>query len=213
VIDDNPELCQVIESLLDSVGLRVETFGATREFMGRADVQAVNCLVLDVRLPGKNGLDFFDELRRADLAVPVVFISGFGDIPMAVRAIKRGAVEFLPKPFAAQDLLDAVQRGVEQDRERRVREASAGEFRRRMATLTLRERQVMADVIRGLPNREIARALGISEVTVKAHRRQVMSKMGAPTFADLVRMSVSLSVDEPSHSVMVADLSAGGSIR
>jgi FixJ family two-component response regulator len=194
VIDDNAEVCDLIHSLLSSVGLDVETFGSTREFMGHADPRSTSCLVLDVRLPGKNGLDFFDELRGAGLPVPVVFISGYGDIPMAVRAIKGGAVEFLPKPFGAQELLDAVQRGVEQDHERRNREAPAIEFRTRLATLTPRERQVMAQVVSGRPNKRIAEELGISAVTVKAHRRQVMSKMGAATLADLVRMSISVRV-------------------
>jgi RNA polymerase sigma factor (sigma-70 family) len=196
VIDDNPAICEVIESLLSSVGLQVQTFGSTREFTARLDPNALSCLVLDVRLPGKNGLEFYDDLRRAHVAVPVVFISGHGDIPMAVRAMRHGAVEFLGKPFGGQELLDAVQRGVEQSRQRRDREASARALSARLARLTPRERQVMAEVVGGLTNREIAQALGISEVTVKAHRHQVMAKMKAATFADLVRMSVSLHDDD-----------------
>jgi FixJ family two-component response regulator len=196
VIDDTPEVCELISDLLSTVGLRVETFGSTQAFMGQADPDAMSCLVIDVRLPGKNGLEFFEELKRGQIRVPVVFISGYGDIPMAVRAMKGGAVEFLSKPFGAQDLLDAVQRGVEQDRRRRDREAPAKVLRDRMALLTGRERQVLAQVVCGAPNKEIAQALRISEVTVKAHRRQVMSKMGAATFADLVRMSVLLALDE-----------------
>jgi FixJ family two-component response regulator len=196
VIDDNPDVCDLIRDLLSTVGLQVDTFGSTQAFMGEADPGAMSCLVIDVRLPGKNGLEFFEELKRAQVRVPVVFISGYGDIPMAVRAMKGGAVEFLCKPFAAQDLLDAVQRGIEQDRRRRDHEAPAQALRARMVMLTRRERQVMAQVVSGAPNKEIAQALRISEVTVKAHRRQVMSKMAAATFADLVRMSVLLGLDE-----------------
>jgi FixJ family two-component response regulator len=197
VIDDNPAVCEVIQTLLSTVGLKVETFGSAREFMGQIDPRSTSCLVLDVRLPGKNGLDFFDDLREAGMPVPVVFITGHGDIPMAVRAMKGGAVAFLPKPFGAQDLVDAVQRGIEQDRERRDREAPAQEFRTRIARLTARECEVMARVVRGLPNKEIGQMLGISEVTVKAHRRQVMSKMGAATLADLVRMSICGRIGDP----------------
>jgi FixJ family two-component response regulator len=189
VVDDDPAVREIITSLLPSVGLRVEAFASTQEFLAKMDPASTNCLVLDVRLPGKNGLDFQDELRRAHVPVPVVFITGYGDIPMTVRAMKGGAVEFLPKPFGGQELLDAVHRAIEQDSRRRDRQQRTMEARARMATLTPRERQIMAQVVRGLRNKVIANALGISEVTVKAHRRQVMVKMGAASLADLVWMS------------------------
>ena len=197
VVDDDPGVREVIQELLPSVGLRVEAFGSAQEFMAKMDPGSTSCLVLDVRLPGKNGLDFHDELRRADIPVPVVFISGYGDIPMTVRAMKGGAVEFLSKPFGHQELLDAVQRGVEQDRQRRDRQRRVEALRARTARLTSREREVMYQVVRGLRNKEIASMLGISEVTVKAHRRQVMLKMGATTLVDLVRMTTRLRESEP----------------
>jgi FixJ family two-component response regulator len=196
VVDDDPAVCEFIQGLLPSVGLRVEAFSSAQEFLDQMDPNSTSCLVLDVRLPGKNGLDFHDDLRRAHIPVPVVFISGYGDIPMTVRAMRGGAVEFLSKPFGGQELLDAVQRGVELDRQRRHRQAPAKALRARIAGLTPRERQVMALVVSGLRNKVIAQALGISEVTVKAHRRQVMLKMGAATFADLVRMNVWLRDDD-----------------
>jgi FixJ family two-component response regulator len=187
VVDDDPGVRGFIQDLLESVGLFVKTFASTQQLMDGLDPASISCLVLDVRLPGKNGLEFHVELQRAGIATPVVFITGYGDIAMGVRAMKSGAVEFLAKPFGDQDLLDAVQRGVEEHRRRRAFLESQSTARARFETLTSREREVMAEVVRGRRNKAIAQALGISVVTVKAHRRQVMLKMQAETIADLIR--------------------------
>lgn len=192
IVDDDPFLREAVKRLLLSVGLEVNAFATARDCLTCMDPQNTSCLVLDVRLPDMSGLDFHDELRRANIPVPVVFISGYADVGMSVRAMKAGAVEFLPKPFRDQDLLDAVQRGIEESRKWRERETAVAAIKAHWATLTAREREVMVRVVRGLRNKAIAVELGISEVTVKTHRGQVMLKMGARTLPDLVRMSDAL---------------------
>jgi FixJ family two-component response regulator len=192
IVDDDSCVRESVKSLLLSVGLEVNAFATARDCLTRIDPQNTSCIVLDVRLPDMSGLDFHDELRRAKIPVPVVFISGYADVGMSVRAMKAGAVEFLPKPFREQDLLDAVQRGIEESRKWREKESAVSAVRTRLATLTARERDVMVRVVRGLRNKAIAVELGISEVTVKTHRGKVMLKMGARTLPDLVRMSDSV---------------------
>jgi FixJ family two-component response regulator len=192
VVDDDQTVRAALRNLIRSVDLKVEAFGSPPEFLARMDPDRANCLVLDVRLPGKNGLDFHDELKRMHVTVPVIFITAYSDVAMAVRAMKAGAVEFLLKPFRDQELLDAIQLGIAQDRERRARQRVATALRARYATLTSRERDVIPLVAKGLRNKAIATELGISDVTVKAHRSQVMLKMNAQTLADLIRMADAL---------------------
>jgi FixJ family two-component response regulator len=192
IVDDDPVVRESVKGLLLSVGLKVNTFATAHACLACMDPQNTSCLVLDVRLPDLNGLDFHDALKRADIPVPVVFISGYADVGMSVRAMKAGAVEFLPKPFRDQDLLDAIQRAIEQSRKRREKETAVAAIKARWATLTAREREVMVRVVKGLRNKAIAVELGISEVTVKTHRGQAMLKMGARTLPDLVRMSDTL---------------------
>jgi FixJ family two-component response regulator len=189
IVDDDPIIREAVQGLLLSVGLQVNAFATAHDCLAYMDPHNTSCLVLDVRLPDINGLDFHDELKRAAIPVPVVFISGYADVGMSVRAMKAGAVEFLSKPFRDQDLLDAIQRGIEQRRKLREKEGATAAIKARWATLTAREREVMARVVKGLRNKAIAVELAISEVTVKAHRGQVMLKMGARTLPDLVRMS------------------------
>jgi FixJ family two-component response regulator len=197
VVDDDASLRQALKSLLQSVGLDVEAFGSAADFLNNkrlADDIASACLVLDVRLPGVSGLDFQDELAKANLHIPVIFMTGYGDIPMTVRAMKAGAVEFLSKPFRDQDLLDAVQTALERDRERRARDKAILELRARFKALTPREQEVIGFVTAGLMNKQIAAELGVSEITVKLHRGNVMKKMGARSLADLVRMADALGI-------------------
>lgn len=189
VVDDDPAVRDALRSLFQSVGLQVRLFGAAQDFLQSGPLDGPGCLVLDVRLPGLSGLDLQQELARSDLALPIVFISGHGDIPMTVRAMKAGAVEFLTKPFRDQDLLDAVQAGIERDREQEGRESVLADINGRYETLTRREREVMQLVASGKLNKQVAAALGVSEITVKVHRAQVMRKMAAKTFAELVRTS------------------------
>ncbi|MEA2998927.1 MAG: hypothetical protein QOH04_3 [Sphingomonadales bacterium] len=189
IVDDDPVVREAVQGLLLSVGLQANAFATAHDCLAYMDSHNTSCLVLDVRLPGINGLDFHDELKRAEIPVPVVFISGYADVGMSVRAMKAGAVEFLSKPFRDQDLLDAIQRGIEQCRKLREKQGATADIKARWTTLTVREREVMARVVRGLRNKAIAVELAISEVTVKAHRGQVMLKMGARTLPDLVRMS------------------------
>jgi FixJ family two-component response regulator len=189
IVDDDPGVREAVQGLLLSVGLQANAFATAHDCLAYMDSHNTSCLVLDVRLPGINGLDFHDELKRAEIPVPVVFISGYADVGMSVRAMKAGAVEFLSKPFRDQDLLDAIQRGIEQSRKLHEKQGATADIKARWATLTAREREVMGRVVRGLRNKAIAVELAISEVTVKAHRGQVMLKMGARTLPDLVRMS------------------------
>lgn len=189
VIDDDPSMRLALEDLVRSVGLEVRAFAAPQEFLQSKPPDAPSCLVLDVRLPGMSGLTFQKELAKEDLALPVIFITGHGDIPMSVRAMKAGAVEFLSKPFHDQDLLDAIHAAIERDRKRRREAARLAELRERFATLTERERQIMTLVVIGRANKQIAAELSLSEMTVKVHRGQVMRKMQAGSLPELVRMA------------------------
>ncbi len=194
VVDDDASLREGIKSLLRSVDLQVEVFGTTAAFLNYKFPDAASCLVLDIRLPGVSGLDFQAELAEANIHIPIVFITGHGDIPMTVRAMKAGAVEFLTKPFRDQDLLDSVQIALERDRTRRAHDKVVNEVRAHFDALTPRERQVIAFVTAGLMNKQIAAELGVSEITVKVHRGSVMKKMGARSLADLVRMADALGI-------------------
>jgi FixJ family two-component response regulator len=194
VIDDDASLRESLASLFRSVGLQVRPFAAASDFL-RADLpSAPSCLVLDVRLPGISGLDFQNELVKANIQIPIVFMTGHGDIPMTVRAMKAGAMEFLTKPFRDQDMLDAVQLGLDRDRSRREAEGSVSQLKERFETLSLREREIMVLVTTGLMNKQIAGNIGLSEVTVKVHRGSVMRKMGAGSLAELVRMAELLGI-------------------
>jgi FixJ family two-component response regulator len=194
VVDDDPSVRHAIKRLLGSVGLQVELFGSAQEFLRSKRPDAPSCLVLDVRLPGISGLDFQRELAEANIHIPIIFITGHGDIPMSVRAMKAGAVEFLTKPFRGQDLLDAVQLAIERDRARRQREAEMATLRERFELLTPREREVLPLVVSGWLNKQIAAEIGTSETTAKVHRSQLMRKMGAESLADLVRMAERMGI-------------------
>jgi RNA polymerase sigma factor (sigma-70 family) len=188
VVDDDPSVGRAIKRLVESVGLRVAHFGSAKEFLGSMRPDAPSCLVLDVRLPGISGLDFQRQLSESNINIPIIFISAHGDIPMTVRAMKAGAIEFLTKPFRDQDLLDAVQVGLERDRTRRQREAGIVTLRDRFESLSPREREVVSMVVSGLLNKQIAAEIGTTENTVKAHRSRAMEKMQAESLADLVKM-------------------------
>lgn len=194
VIDDDASVRDSINSLLRSVDLKVELFGSTEEFLQRKILDGPSCLVLDVRLPGKSGLDFQRELIQANIRTPIIFITGHGDIPMSVQAMKAGALEFLAKPFRDQDLLDAIQQALAQDHVRRIQEAELAKLRERYESLTPREREVLPLVVSGLPSKQIADAIGAREATVKVHRSQLMRKMGANSLADLVRMGAKMGI-------------------
>jgi FixJ family two-component response regulator len=189
VIDDDPSVRKAVDRLLRSVDLRVELFESAQEFLQSKPPDAPSCIVLDVRLPGQSGLNLQRNLTAANIHIPIIFITAHGDIPMSVRAMKAGAVEFLAKPFHDQDLLDAIEAALERDRARRAHEKLIGDLRERFATLTERERQVMRLVVAGRLNKQIAAELGISEMTAKIHRGQVFRKMRAASLPDLVRMA------------------------
>jgi FixJ family two-component response regulator len=194
VVDDDTSMRQAIGSLIRSVGLRVETFATAHDFLQSKALDVPGCVVLDVRLPGLSGLDLQRELTSRGIMLPIIFITGYGDIPMSVRAMKAGALEFLTKPFRDQDLLDAIQQALEQGRVMRQQKAGAADLRQRFEALTSREREVMRLVVAGLLNKQIASELGISEITVKLHRGQAMKKMGADSLAALVKMAERLGV-------------------
>ena len=197
IIDDDFEIRETLEDLIHSVGLQAETFPSVQEFLGGYRREQPGCLVLDVRLPGRSGLDFHDDLIKANVHLPVVFISGHADVPMSVRAMKAGAVEFLTKPVHHQDLLDAIQLAIKQGHERRDDERNLAELRREFDKLTPREREVMLLVATGRPNKQVAADMGISMTTVKLYRGQVMQKMQARSLAELVRIADNLNVPGP----------------
>ncbi len=197
VVDDDPSMRGALEDLVNSVGLEVRAFGTPQEFLQSPQSGAPGCLVLDVRLPGMSGLTFHKELEKEGIALPVIFITGHGDIPMSVRAMKAGAVEFLTKPFHDQDLLDAIHAAIERDRRSRHEAVQLAELRERLATLSDRERQIMSLVVIGRANKQIAAELGVSEMTVKVHRGQVMRKMRAASLPELVRIADRLAGPTP----------------
>jgi FixJ family two-component response regulator len=197
VVDDDAAIRETLSSLFRSVDLRVIVFGSAHEFMQGKFPDAVSCLVLDIRLPGVSGLDFQDALAKADIHVPIIFMTGHGDIPMTVKAMKAGAVDFLAKPFRDQDMLDAVNRALERDRQRRHTEDAVSELRGRFEALTSREQEVIALVVAGLMNKQIAAELGVSEITVKVHRSHMARKMKARSLIELVRMADMLGIRRP----------------
>jgi RNA polymerase sigma factor (sigma-70 family) len=194
VVDDDAPMRESLKNLIRSVGLRVELFSSAQEFLRSKRLDLPSCLVLDVRLPGLSGLDLQKRTIEAGMEIPIIFITGHGDIPMSVRAMKAGAVEFLTKPFRDQDLLDSIQEALERDRKAREERAALQELRSRFASLTPREREVMERVVAGLLNKQIGAELGTSETTVKIHRHQVMEKMGAGSLPELVRMADRLGI-------------------
>jgi FixJ family two-component response regulator len=194
VIDDDPSMRAALEDLISSVGLQARLFASPQEFLHGPRSDAPGCLVLDVRLPGMSGLTFQKELERVGITLPVIFITGHGDIPMSVRAMKAGAVEFLTKPFHDQEMLDAIHAAIERDKQRRRQALLVAELRERYVTLTERERQIMTLVVMGRANKQIAAELNLSEMTVKVHRGQAMRKMQAESLPELVRMADRLGV-------------------
>ncbi|MCZ3377398.1 MULTISPECIES: response regulator transcription factor [Rhizobium] len=196
VIDDDPSVRDGLDSLLRSVGYDTHGFASPRDFLASPRSEGPACIVLDVRMPDASGLDFQDELARAGYTIPIIFLTGHGDVPMSVRAMKAGAVEFLLKPFREQDLLDAIRQALEIDRARLRKQAAEVDLHERFSTLTSREREVMALVARGLLNKQIAAEIGLSEITVKVHRGQAMRKMRADSVADLIRMADNLGLTD-----------------
>src|SRR6266851_8401616 len=189
VVDDDASLRAALESLFDTMGLATRTYGTARDFLKTNLADAPGCIVIDIRLPDMSGLEFQAQLTQLGVRLPVIMMTGYGDIPMTVRAMKRGAMDFLSKPFRDQDMLDAVMAAIERDRQRRTADDNASQVRQRFGTLTPREQQVMMLVTTGKMNKQVAGELGVSEITAKIHRGAAMRKMGARTLADLVRMA------------------------
>ena len=196
VVDDDPSIRRALKRLIESVGLYVELFGSAAEFTNSRHPDVVSCLILDIRLPGISGLDLQRKLAEAKTLIPIIFISAHGDVPMTVRAMKAGAIEFLTKPFRDQDLLDAVQVALERDRTRRQREGENATLRERFESLSPREREVVAMVVSGMLNKQIAAEIGTTENTVKVHRSRAMEKMQAQSLADLVKMAERLKTED-----------------
>jgi FixJ family two-component response regulator len=199
IVDDDASIRRALSNLFQSVGLEVELFGSASEILQTKLPDVASCLVLDVRLPGLSGLDFQAELAKANIHIPIIFMTGHGDIPMSVRAMKGGAVDFLTKPFRDQDMLDAVVAAIERDRKRREADKIVANLRTQFDTLTPREREVLALVSSGLMNKQVAAELGLAEITVKIHRGHIMRKMGAKSLADLVKTAEALGIrrDKP----------------
>jgi FixJ family two-component response regulator len=200
IVDDDPSVREGLSSLIRSAGLQVETFASAQEFLSRRDADAPSCLVLDMQMPGLSGLDLQKRMAKAGVEIPIVFLTGHGNIPASVQAMKAGAVEFLTKPFDDQELLRAIQEAVERDRRSRQQHAEMRELRNRYESLTAREQEVMQQVISGLLNKQIAAELNITEFTVKIHRAHVMRKMQADSLADLVRMAENLGIPSQKRS-------------
>ena len=202
VVDDDASVREALSDLFQSVGLMVEVYASAQDFLKNERPEGPGCLVLDVRLPGKSGLDFQQELSAANINLPIVFLTGHGDIPMSVRAMKAGAVEFLTKPFREQDLLDAVQTALERDRVNREDQKLGAMLRQRFASLTPREQSILALVVAGRRNKQIAFEIGTSEVTVKVHRTNLMRKLQASSLADLIMMATKLGIPEGSTAIL-----------
>ena len=200
VVDDDASVREGLIDLISSIGIKAKAFNSAQEFLRHKRPDAPACLVLDVRLPGPSGMDLQRELTQSGEPLPIIFVTGHGDIPMSVRAIKAGAVEFLTKPFRDQELLDAIQQGLKVDREAREQRAKAAELRRRYDSLTPREREVMQLVISGMLNKQIASQLGTSEITIKMHRGQVMHKMKAESVVELLRMAETIGIVDAGQS-------------
>jgi FixJ family two-component response regulator len=198
LVDDDQDFRDSLAALFDSIGLKVSAFSSAAEFLGSKIPDVVSCLVLDVRLPNLSGLDLQAELAKASISIPIIFVTGHGDIPMSVKAMKAGAADFLTKPFREQDMLDAVTRALERDRKRREIERRRANLRSRLEALTPREREVMTLVTAGLMNKQIAGKLDVTVITVKTHRGQVMRKMGVRSLADLVKIAEALEIGPPS---------------